>query len=130
MRVDKFKDSTALQGILTQSILTNDKFGLGKEIGNVTTSNVTTKFREAFETYTPGQYWTEAKAAGDLIFLDGNTVGSSYLVISKDPINLGTETTLTSVVEFDMPIEASFGLSMSQRTIGQEFSFLHVKAFD
>lgn len=123
MRVDKFKDSTALQGILTQSILTNDKFGLGKEIGNVTTSNVTTKFREAFETYTPGQYWTEAKQGGDLIFLDGNSVGASYLVISKDPFGLGTETSLTSVVNFNMPIEASMGISLSQRTSGQEIAF-------
>ena len=123
MRLPSFKDQTALKGILAGITSLAAVFGPDNNIGAVTTSNVTTKFRESFETYTPGQYWTESKQGGDLIFLDGNSVGASYLVISKDPFGLGTETSLTSVVNFNMPIEASMGVSLSQRTSGQEIAF-------
>ena len=48
--------------------------------------NFAGKFRDAFESYTPGQRWTQAKASGDLIHVDGNAVAASYLVISKSPM--------------------------------------------
>lgn len=90
----------------------------------VTSSNITTKFREAFEAYDPvsGGKWTESKASGDLIFVDGNAAAASYLVISKDPLAAGTESSITSIGTVGMPIEAAIGLSMSQRTLGQEFA--------
>jgi len=86
-------------------------------------SNVLTKFREAFEVYVPnGPKWVETKATGDIIYVEGNTAGASYLVISKDPLTAGSESKVESVAHFLMPIEASVGLHMSQRTLGQEFS--------
>lgn len=92
-------------------------------IGNVTSSNITTKFREAFETYTPNAgRWIESKASGDLVFVDGNSSSASYLVISKDPLSAGTETSVEPVIRFAMPIELAFGSHLSQRTLGQEFS--------
>jgi hypothetical protein len=87
----------------------------------VLASNITTKFREAFEAYTPGARWTESVASGDIISLEGNAAAASYLTISKSPLLDGT-TTITSVPVFDMPFEAAVGLHMSQRTLGQEFS--------
>lgn len=90
------------------------------------TANVTNKFRDAFETYTPNVIWAENKAAGDIIQLDGNAAAASYLVISKDPLSAGTETSLNTLATFTMPFEATMGLHMSQRTVGQEFSTEYV----
>ena len=88
----------------------------------VTARNISTKFREAFEAYTAGVNWTEVKATGDLIYADGNAAGASYLVISKNPLLADTESSIASIAAFSMPIELAVGLSMSQRTLGQEFS--------
>jgi hypothetical protein len=111
----------------------NDVLERRKDMGDGTwapvvssvTSNITTKFRDAFESYAPntvGGNWVETKASGDLIYVDGNAAAASYLVISKDPLTAGTETTIESSFEFGLPVEVAFGLSLSQRTLGQEFS--------
>lgn len=86
--------------------------------------NVTGKFREAFEAYDPvaGDKWVESKGSGDLVFVDGNAVAASYLVVSKSPLNPATVTEIETVARFRMPVEMSIGMSMSQRTLGQEFS--------
>jgi hypothetical protein len=84
--------------------------------------NFSNKFREAFEAYTPGEKWEQVVASGDIITLDGNSAGASYLVISKSPLLAGTVSSLTSIVSFDMPFELAVGLGTSQRTLGQEFS--------
>jgi hypothetical protein len=89
---------------------------------NAVTSNITTKFRDAFEKYLPGESWTETKTSGDIIQVDGNAAAASYLVISKDPHNAGNESIIESTLEFSLPVELAFGVSMSQRTLGQEFS--------
>ena len=88
----------------------------------VNPENITTKFREAVESYTPGVRWIESKGTGDLVVLDGNSISASYLVISKDPWNPGSVTTITTETSFEMPLELSLGLHMSQRTNGQELS--------
>lgn len=84
--------------------------------------NFAGKFRDAFESYTPGQRWTQAKASGDLIHVDGNAAAASYLVISKNPLQQATESFVESIGSFTMPAEVAIGLSLSQRTLGQEFS--------
>lgn len=97
-------------------------------VGDIATTapagNITSKFREAFETYTPntGGKWVESKAMGDLVYVDGNAAAASYLVISKDPLTAGGVTEVETVAHFGMPIEMSIGMSMSQRTLGQEFA--------
>lgn len=88
----------------------------------VATQNITTKFREAFETYTPDDKWTEVKASGDIISVDGNAASASYLVVSKNPLVAGNESSVSSIASFKLPIELAVGLSISQRTLGQEFS--------
>jgi hypothetical protein len=100
-----------------ESVRTGDGFP-------VSPANVKTKFREPFEVYAPngGGVWLETKHANDLVFLDGNAAAASYLVMSKSPLSSGTETDLETVQTFDLPVELSIGLSMSQRTLGQEFA--------
>lgn len=85
--------------------------------------NVTTKFREAFESYTPGVKWNQVKASGDIVQVDGNAVGASYLVISKDPLVADNLTTVETIANFRMPIETAVGLHRSQATLGQEFAY-------
>lgn len=94
------------------------------EVQSAVCENITGKFREAFETYMAGNRWLESKAAGDLIYLDGNAAAASYLVISKDPFTAGSESSieLEQSLHFTFPTEISFGLSLSQCTLGQEFS--------
>ena len=84
--------------------------------------NITGKFRESFETFVPGVNWLLTTGTGDIVQTDGNAVSASYLVISKDPLTADTETSLTYNGSFPMPIETAVGLSMSQRTLGQELS--------
>jgi hypothetical protein len=84
--------------------------------------NIATKFRDAFETLNPDN-WTTVTATGDIVQVDGNAAAASYLTISKSPWDAGTETTLTTVPTFRMPIELAFGAHRSQATLGQEFSF-------
>lgn len=96
--------------------------GTYAEVISANTANVTTKFRDVFESYVPGGKWSETKASGDLVYVDGNAASSSYLVISRDPLVAGTETSLTANSTFWFPTEIMLGLSMSQRTLGQEFS--------
>jgi hypothetical protein len=99
----------------------------GKLNVNSTPSNILNKFRDAFEAYVPnGPNWTQTLASNDLIQLDGNSAAASYLVISKCPITPNTESNIATVPTWNAPFEASIGLSMSQRTLGQEFSVEYV----
>ena len=88
----------------------------------VLAQNIATKFRDAFEAYTPGEKWTQTLGSGDIVAVDGNTAAASYLVVSKSPLFSGTESAIETVGMYGMPIELAFGASMSQRTLGQEFS--------
>jgi hypothetical protein len=90
--------------------------------GGLIVGNALTKFRDSYESYVPGVLYNESKATGDIIQVDGNTASASYLVISKSNVDAGTESTLNSIGTFAMPLDASFGLHLSQRTLGQEFS--------
>ena len=88
----------------------------------VVPSNITTKFRDAFENFTPGEKWTQVLGSGDIVMVDGNAAAASYLVISKSPLVAGSETSIESLLNFSLPVELAFGAHMSQRTLGQEFS--------
>lgn len=90
----------------------------------MTASNVTGKFREAFEGVgLDSAKWLETKATNDITKMDGNAVAASYRVISKSPWDAGSETTLECLTTFTMPSEIAISLHLSQRTaIGQEFN--------
>jgi hypothetical protein len=85
----------------------------------VAATNVVGKFREAFETLSTDR-WELDLAPGDIVTVDGNAISASYLVVSKDPMAVGTETVLTGKTLFTMPYDLAFGLHMSQRAIGFE----------
>ena len=89
---------------------------------SVISQNITTKFRDAFETFDTAERWSLVQGTGDLVFVDGNTASASYLVVSKSPWDAGTQTTIETRATFGLPIELAFGAHMSQRTVGQEFS--------
>lgn len=84
--------------------------------------NVLTKFRDSFSALDTENWLLGDIAAGDIVQTDGNTVASSYLVISKDPWTTDTSTYLETRASFEMPIEVALGLSLSQRSLGQEFA--------
>ncbi len=93
--------------------------------GAVATSNVTTRYRESFETWepnTPGSPWTQVLGNGDIAQAEGNALACSHLTISKSPLFAGTETVIENLERFAMPLEVSIGAHMSQRTLGQEFA--------
>lgn len=90
--------------------------------GENATGNINVVSRDAFETYTPGTNWTEVKGTGDLIYVDGNSAASSYLVISKSPLYAGTDSSISSIKTATLPVELDVGFSMSQRTLGQDVS--------
>ena len=102
----------------------SSKWNATNGAAHVVSSNIVTKFRDAFETYDSAvdSNWTESKASGDLVFVDGNAAAASYLVISKNPLVAGTESVIESRLNFGLPAEVAFGAHMSQRTLGQEFS--------
>ena len=88
---------------------------------HVKTANINTKFRETFEAW-PSAVWAETKASGDIVTVDGNALGASYIVISKDPWGQGTETYIDTAASFRMPVELAVGLHASQVAWGVDLS--------
>lgn len=87
----------------------------------VSATNVLGKFREAFEVY-PNPDWAQDVAPGDIVRVDGNAVGASYLVVSLDPLASGTTTNVETTLRSRMPFDLAIGAHLSQRTLGQEFA--------
>lgn len=87
----------------------------------VAAQNITTKFRDAFESLIADN-WTTITGTGDIVQVDGNAAAASYLSISKSPWDAGTETSLETVARFSMPVEIAVGAHRSQATLGQEFA--------
>lgn len=86
--------------------------------------NARNKFRDNFVTAAPDlTVWDLANDDSDhLVNAGGNAVSSSYLRISLDPVLQDSGVTLTSKNVFTMPFRLAFGLSISQRIVGQEIS--------
>ncbi len=88
-----------------------------------------TYFREAFEALEAAA-WDVSKAPGDIVRVDGNAVGASYLVVSLDPLSGDTDTRVTSRNTFPFPAEVITGVHASQRTLGQSLVYEVVSADD
>lgn len=95
--------------------------GTYAEVVSSVAENISNKFRETFETW-PSAEWTETKAGGDIITVDGNAMGARYLVISIDPLSAGTDTYVDTTQSFNMPVELAIGLHASQTVWGQDLS--------
>lgn len=86
--------------------------------------------RDTFEVYNPSHWRTVTAHPGDILQVDGNSAGAGYLVLSKDPLAPTADTIFESVETFKFPVRTAFGLSMSQRIAGQEFSIELVSTDD
>lgn len=105
-----------------QKVVAQDN-GDGTKLLSVSASNITTKFREAFEVAPQDSPdWVTSAGSGDILVADGNAIAASYVVISKDPWTAGNVTSFESAATFPMPIEMALGISASQRVWGQEFA--------
>lgn len=121
-------------GVDTAALEVNSAFGplaalpqALSPLGNLRTSaaevrNFNNKLRDAMEAYPNANWVREVKATNDLIRLEGNTVGASYLAMSLDPFSAGTDSFIETDASFKMPMEIGLGLHVSQRTYGQEMS--------
>lgn len=85
--------------------------------------NAIQTFRDGFVTAAPDtDSWYEEwlnKGSG-IVTKGGNAAGSSFLRISLDPYQDASEYRLTSKDKFNFPLYFLFGMSLSQRIVGQE----------
>lgn len=85
--------------------------------------NFIQKFRDGFVTAQPDltvwdQVWVNQGSS--LVAAGGNSSGSSYMKISMCPITASSEYFLTSKASFRFPVRFAYGLTLSQRILGQE----------
>lgn len=109
------QSTTSLVGRLPSTLF-------GGRLG-VNANNFSLTFRESFVAF-PGTDWNQvALGTGDIVGIDGNSAGASYLVLSKNPLDLsGGESMIESTITFQMPLELAVGAHLSQRVVGQELS--------
>lgn len=91
--------------------------------GELMVGNSSYSFRNEFVNGIDATIWDSSIDASDIVIQGGNAAASSYLRISKSPLTTNTETSITSVRTFAIPYKFGAGLSLSQRLLGQEFSF-------
>jgi hypothetical protein len=96
----------------------------------VNPQNIVQQFRDEFVTFDTTNTWSLGTGTNDIVLFDGNSAAISYVVISKDPFTIGSESNLTSNFAFSCPAEVTVGLSMSQRIWGQECSIEFISASD
>lgn len=95
----------------------------GVQIQKVLDGNAIHKFRDGFalgiiDSNTWDTSWVN-QGIGAVTF-GGNSSGASYLRINLDPTKADTEFRLTSKAFYKFPLRIGFGLSLSQRIVGQE----------
>ncbi|NTW29793.1 MAG: hypothetical protein HGA33_00770, partial [Candidatus Moranbacteria bacterium] len=91
--------------------------------GSTIIGNAQNKFRDGFALVSPDPaIWDVAWAnqADSLVNQGGDAAGASYLRISMSPYTPGSEFEMTSKEMFEFPVRAGYGLSISQRIVGQE----------
>jgi len=82
-------------------------------------ANHINKFRDEMNSLAP-ENWELTPDLNDVALISGDSIGSSYLKISKSPMIAGGETSLVSKEAFNLPLRSAFGITMSQRIVGQE----------
>lgn len=96
-------------------------------IGTVQPNNTRVLFRDEFPALDTVNNWDLSVGTNDVVEIDGNAAGASYVKISKDPLTPGSETVLLSKQSFQLPVRIGYGFTTSQRAFGQEFSIELVK---
>lgn len=133
-----------LGGLALDSTLTALKdliSGLRSASGqSLAVGNARSKFRDSFGnpdgTYPNPDTWnvqndlpdTDGTGRGHLIMRGGDANGSSYLRISMSPFEDNSSVWLTSKESFQLPMRVGWGVSSSQRVLGQELFFGSVEA--
>lgn len=81
-------------------------------------------FRDPMNTISTAN-WNFNTAASDLVYLGGNTASASWVGIVKSALvaDTYTEMTSTNLWRYSVPMQASAGLSISQRLAAQQFGF-------
>lgn len=95
----------------------------GTEGGSVSVGNFLQKFRDGFVTAQPDTtVWNQAwiNQGFGSVSAGGNSSGSAYMRISMCPITPGMEYTIWTKRSFAFPFRMGYGLSISQRIVGQE----------
>lgn len=87
--------------------------------------NTRARFRDSFANPaitqpSPDRWDLSNPNSGHILTQGGDSSGASYLRISLDPFSEGTEVSLTSRETFNVPMRVGFGISLSQRILGQE----------
>ena len=107
---------------------------INNDTESVVTSAVGSIFRDGFALATmslwdvDGNFNTPANKQDNFYDFRGNAAGASYLLFSLSPKKFNADPlvqpwiTLTSKDIFRMPVRMGYGLSMSQRILGQEVS--------
>lgn len=93
--------------------------------GKVVVGNAKKKFRDGFSTsliQPDTDTWDLVNPipTRHLITQGGNSFSSGYLRISMSPFDADSEVSITTKDTFTLPFRLAFGVSMSQRVIGQE----------
>lgn len=91
--------------------------------GSTIIENAKNKFRDGFALLSPDPelwdvVWTSQ--ADSFVNQGGNAAGASYLRVSMSPYTPSSQFMMTSKQMFEFPVRAGYGLSISQRIIGQE----------
>lgn len=93
--------------------------GIDAENGKTFVGNMREKFRESFNSKDAAN-WDFSEDASDKVFIDGNAASESYAVFSKSALAAGKKSTWLSKGIFKLPYKALFGMSLSQRVMGEE----------
>jgi hypothetical protein len=110
----------------TSSMSNSDKLQIFYEDGEKKTlvGNAKKKFRDGFAlpvSQPDTTVWDLVNpTANHIITQGGNSFGSAYLRLSLSPFDTESEISLTTKETFEMPFRAGFGVSISQRIVGQE----------
>jgi hypothetical protein len=95
---------------------------------NVSVLNSNPIFNDTFNSFNTTNNWNIiSQASGDILQVDGNMIGSNYLVMSLDPLSEDTQTIIESKLNFNsVDKNLLINPSASQRVLGHEFSIVLV----
>jgi hypothetical protein len=115
-------NNVTLPGI-GQVVATEDIDGV--QFQKMLDGNALHKFRDGFAIGTiDSAVWDSAwiNQGNGFVSFGGNSSGTSYLRVNLDPTIADTEFRLTSKGFYKFPIRFGFGISSSQRIVGQEYA--------
>jgi hypothetical protein len=109
------------------SSLSSISVSLAADISALPVSNGDITIFESFNTLDVANSWSIPRlASGDILTIEGNTIGSNYLVLSLDPLGTGTSTVIETKYTWPYTSRILLGASRNIAAIGKEFAFEYV----